>query len=338
MMSRTAYLSSTPNRLENPAAQPALAKASLLRAQILMTLSTFAMAGANVIERVIVVRIEPLVAAFISTLTTALICMVLALPSFAAACSAKSGRRAGLPRPDLLKYFVFAGMSGQVVGTYALLCAIRLGGVAVAIPVVQTWSVWAVLLSVFVFREPISSQLIGGIALAVSGIGVISARHYTGVSFTGDWPAAVPWALAASLGWAVSSLLIKMGQARGVSRPVGLLVQYVSATLALGLVMLGGRVTFEGISPGDILGLCLAAVLSGVVAMSLLYAALSTGRMSRVILINAGYPAFASILAWLVLGDTIDVATGVGIVLLGLACLWVLGEGRGPEGSGRPES
>jgi drug/metabolite transporter (DMT)-like permease len=65
-----------------------------------------------------------------------------------------------------------------------------------------------------------------------------------------------------------------------------------------------------------------AGILAGVLAMGFMYKALARCPISRVMLINASYPAIVNILSWAIFGESITVRGIVGILLVTSSCMW----------------
>jgi len=64
-------------------------------------------------------------------------------------------------------------------------------------------------------------------------------------------------------------------------------------------------------------------------AMVFMYTALRLSPLSKVIPINAAYPAVAAVAAWLIFGDTLNALMFVGIVLVAIGVVWSQGRKEG---------
>jgi len=220
--------------------------------------------------------------------------------------------------------FLAGGLISEVFGTAFFLSAIMKGGIAIAVPTVQVWTFFAALMGVIFLKEKFHWNTVIGLAIAVAGLVIISMGQLKGVPMSPTWYLGFPWALLAALCWATTMTLVKKGQTDGVSRFKGYLAQHiVPIILIIPLMAVLGRMdAVSGMTSGFFWALFLSGVLGTTMAMIFMYTALRLSPLSKVIPINAGYPAVAAIAAWLIFGDALNALMLVGIVLVAAGVIW----------------
>ena len=208
------------------------------------------------------------------------------------------------------RVYLAAGLVSEVVGTAAFFQAMKLGGINIATPMVQTWVIWAALGGVVFLKEKLRPRTAVGLLLSVGGLVALALAQQRGVAFTPDWPKAIPFGLLGAVGWAGSTVLIRKGQTEGIDRYVGMLLQFSAALVGLLLVVLltqrgGLLLSMSSRTYGCI---AVSALLSGVLGMICMYTALKLAPVNRVIPIISGYPVIAAIAGALWLGNFLSAA------------------------------
>lgn len=297
----------------------------LRRARGLMVLNVLCNSSANMIERMALSLAPPVAVTSVEVWTTAAISLLLRLIQTrqARGTGATDG---GRNSPVELWHFAASGLLGQVIGSYSFLTAARAGGIGFTVAVAQTWSLWAIILGIVALRERGSRRLAIGLPAAVVGIVLISTQHQSlldlSVSVSSYVSSGLPWAILASLCWAGSSVLIRRGLSRGANSRTGFVVQYLTASVFVAIRAFADPAPLMALSLARVALIASAGILAGVLAMGFMYKALARCPISRVMLINASYPAIVNILSWAILGESITVRGIVGILLVTSSCVW----------------
>lgn len=271
-------------------------------------------AAANLFDQVAMTRADPFVAAIVKAFLVSTFALLVL------ATSPKRRLVGGEWRHWLraARIYAFAGLASEVIGTAAFFQAMKLGGINIATPTVQTWLIWAALGSAVFLQERVQPKTFLGLALSVVGLVLLAYFQQRGLPFTSEWPKAIPFGLIAAFGWAGSTVLIRKGQTVGIDRYVGLSIQFLTALLGLLIVILcTNRVTLFLRTPLKTYGcLFVSALLSGVLGMVCMYIALALSPVERVIPIMACYPVLAAISGALFLGNYLNAGMITGIVLV----------------------
>lgn len=270
-------------------------------------------AASNVLDQVAMSRADSFVAALVKALLVVL---------FAAAALVVTARRR---TPGTVKSwtraarsYVLAGLVSDVVGTVAFFQAMKLGGINIATPMVQTWVIWAALGGAIFLRERVGAKTYVGLLVAVLGLVGLAWAQQRGVPFTPDWPRAIPFGLLGAVGWAGSTVLIRKGQTEGVDRYVGMFLQFLAASVGLAIVVAAtGRVAlFAATSLETYACIVGSAALSGILGMTCMYTALHLAPVNRVIPVIAGYPVLAAIAGAVLLGNYLSALMVVGVLVV----------------------
>ena len=297
----------------------------LRRARGLMVLNVVLNSVSNIIERIALSLVPPVAVTSVEVWTTTTISLLLRLVQTSSAPATEAvdtGRNSSAG----LWYFAVAGILGHVIGSYSFLTAAKTGGVGFAVAIAQTWSLWAIILGILALRERGSRRLVIGLPVAMVGIVLISTQHQSFSDLFGSASShvssAIPWAILASLCWAGSSVLIRRGLSRGADSRIGFVVQYLTASMFLAIRAFADPAPLTALSLARVALIASAGILAGVLAMGFMYRALAICPISRVILINASYPAIVNILSWAIFGESITVRGIVGILLVTSSCVW----------------
>ena len=272
-------------------------------------------AVANLFDQIAMVTADPFIASSVKAFLVSLFALIV-LISF--------GRRWGLSSQNrsywtrAARIYLVAGIVSEVIGTAAFLKAMKVGGINIATPMVQTWVIWTAVGSVLFLKERVRAKTFVGLALAVLGLVLLTYFQQRGIPFTADWPKGIPYGLLAALGWAGSTLLIRKGQTEGINRYVGLFMQFSSALVGLLIVILATKrlSLFMQVTPETYMYLAISAFLAGILGMVCMYTALKLSPVERVIPIVASYPVLAALGGALFLGNYLNGGMMGGIVLV----------------------
>jgi len=301
----------------------------LRRARQFMVLNVLSNSVSNIIQRLALSLVAPVAVTSIKVWTTLAVSLSLWLSRAATRQPATAQAATVNVCLGELWHFVVAGLIGQVVGNYAFLTAARAGGIGFTVAIAQTWGLWAIILGVLLLGEKAGRRLTVGLPVALAGILLVSAQGQDVADLSSYLSSGLPWALLASLSWAVSSVMISRGLSRGVDQSIGLIVQYATASVLLAATAISDAAPFTGLSPGTVAMIAGAGILSGTLAMQFLYRALSMCPISQVMLINASYPAIVSLLSWMFFGESLTAKAIAGIALITAACVWTQAERLG---------
>ena len=215
------------------------------------------------------------------------------------------------------RYFVYCGFISSFIGQFFFLKAMQVGGVNVAVPTVQIWTLIGAVLGIVFLKEKFHKNIIFGAAIAVAGLVVLSIGQYLGIPVSDQWYLGIIYALITACSWAFSTLFYNKGQKLGGGRSWGMFTQYFSGAIFLLIFMgLTGRYSAFSATPGAIYATFLGSALLSTIATFGLYTAVRFSPMSKILPINTSYPALCAIVAWLFLGESMNILIGGGIILV----------------------
>lgn len=218
---------------------------------------------------------------------------------------------------SIYKWFIFCGVVSELVASVLFLQAVKLGGINVAVPTVQIWTLMGAVLGIVFLKEKFHRNIVIGAAIAVAGLVVLSYGQFVGMPVSPQWYLGVVFALITALCWALSTLFFAKGQKEGAERSKGMFLQYFSGAIFLILfIIFSGRLSMFAEIPPNFYGSLLAAASFAAAAMFFLYTAVRLGRMSKILPINTCYPVLTAIVAWLFLGESMNIFIGLGIIMV----------------------
>jgi drug/metabolite transporter (DMT)-like permease len=217
----------------------------------------------------------------------------------------------------LIGALVANGLLLFVVATPLLFGALRLGGVLVTSPLTGTQVLWAAILAALLLHESFTRIMALGMMVSVVGIAALTLGRSGGADLSPTWWLAVPYALGAALCWAVAGVLITYCLRRGVDR-----YQVLAIPTLVGVFVLNGYLLATGeialyaeTSASVILDLLVAGTFSAV-ALVCLTTALHLTTVASATTLNSLQVAFAPLIAWLFLGEPLNLVIGIGILLI----------------------
>jgi len=86
----------------------------------------------------------------------------------------KKGANVLFITPIYTNWALAAGLGCYIVGAGLMIYALKKGEVSVLYPIFATSYIWVTIISAFLFGEPLSATKIGGVALVVLGISLVS--------------------------------------------------------------------------------------------------------------------------------------------------------------------
>jgi len=277
--------------------------------------SVFGYASANIFDRLAVIHADPLIGPFLRGIPSLLLGIVLVLRNktldqLRPSSSRYIGRRAFLS-------FVLAGFL-STLGLFLYYFAIRIGGVIITIPVLETYVIWGTLIAWFFLGERFRRMVLLGVGLIAAGLVVLSLGQLRGQPITPYWYWAIPLVLFTALTYGISGVLWRDGQLRGAHQSTAILLQFVtSVAVALAGLAVGGRLSMIGAATGrEIAALLTSGVLSGILGIYCMFTALRLMSVARVYAFSSLTPLVATLFAWLFLDEYLNLIMIVGVLLV----------------------
>lgn len=275
----------------------------------------FGYASANIFDRLAVAHADPLIGPFLRGLPSLLLGIVLVwknhtLGQLRPGAPRFIGRRAILP-------FILAGVL-STIGLFVYYFAIRVGGVIVTIPVLETYVIWGTLIAWFFLNERFRRTVVLGIGLIALGFVLLAFGQMRGQPISPLWYWAIPLALFTAFTYAVSGVLWRDGQLRGAHQSTAILLQFVtSLAVALGgLTALGRLALVVTTAWHDLLALLASGVLSGIIGIYCMFTALRLMAVARVYAFSSLIPLVAALFAHFFLGEYLNLLMLAGVLLV----------------------
>jgi len=184
--------------------------------------------------------------------------------------------------------------------------------IASSVVIVQTIPVWTAILSPFISGDRVSRQTWVGIILSFVGVVIISAGDFAlgGKALLGD--------MLALFGAWFATLYFLTGRVVRVkvSLPVYTFICYGAAALVLLAVVIVAGLPLNGFSTGTWMAFVGMALVSQIMGHSSYNWALRYLSASLVAVALLGEPIGATILAWILFGETLTMAKLAGGVLI----------------------
>jgi len=258
--------------------------------------SVLGYSAANVFDRIAVVHADPLLGPLLRGLPSLLLGIFLVwrnrtLDQLRPGSPRYVGRRAILP-------FLVAGVL-STIGLFVYYFAIRVGGVVITIPVLETYVIWGTLVAWFFLGERIRARALVGVGLIALGLVALAVGQRGGQSISPLWYWAIPLALFTAVTYGISGVLWRDGQLRGAHHSTAILSHSLtSMTVALiGLAALVRWSALVATSGRDVAALLTSGVLSGVVGIYSMFIALRRMTVARVYALRALTPLVAALFA-----------------------------------------
>jgi transporter family protein len=279
-------------------------------------------AGSNVFDRIAVVRIDPLLGALVKTVPSLLFAIVL-LQSRRLWTQIKPGS-AGYIGAPAIALLVTSGVV-SILGLAVYFYALRVGGLALTIPFLQTQILWATIIGWVFMHERFQPRALAGIVVVVGGLMLLSYGQMLGRPMSEGWVSGVPLALLASLSFSVTGAIARAGQLKGADQSSAMFLRF-SSSLVVAVVVAGLTGRLPGLaqaSARDLGALLLSGVLNGVVAMYSFFTALRFMSVGRAFAVNGLNPILAVFLGTFLLREYINATMWAGIFLASLGVLLV---------------
>lgn len=210
----------------------------------------------------------------------------------------------------------------STIGLFAYYFAMRLGGLVVTVPVLQTYALWGTLIAWFFLGERIHALALGGVGLLGLGLGLLTWGQLRGQPVSPEWYWAIPLALFTALTWGISGVMWRDAQLRGAHQSTAILLQFVSSEFValMGPALMGKTGLILSTAARNLLALLGSGVLSGIIAVYCYFMALRLMAVARVYAFAALSPLIAVLFARAFLHEHLNwlILTGVLLVSLGI--------------------
>jgi drug/metabolite transporter (DMT)-like permease len=277
--------------------------------------SVLGYASANVFDRFAVIHVDPLIGPLLRGLPSLILGVVLVLRhrtlgQLKPGSADYAGRRA-------LLTFVLAGIL-STCGLFVYYFAMRVGGVIITVPVLETYVIWGTLIAWAFLGEKVRSMALAGVGLIALGLAVLSLGQMGGQPISRFWYWAIPLALFTALTYGVSGVLWRDGQLRGAHQSTAIFLQFTTSMIvAAGGLTLLGRWQALGRAPVHDLGALLASgVLSGIIGIYCMFTALRLMAVARVYAFSSLTPLVATLFAHFFLGEYLNAVMLLGVLLV----------------------
>ena len=217
----------------------------------------------------------------------------------------------------LIGALIVNGLLLFVVATPLLFAALREGGVLITSPLTGTQVIWSALLAALLLHERFTRAMALGMVVSVIGVTALTVGRSGGLELSGTWWVAVPFALGTAFCWALAGVLLTYCMRRGVDRFQVLAIPTLLGVGVLNVYLLiSGDMGLYVATPLDILLSLLVAGTFSAVALVCLTTALSLTTVASAATLNSLQVALAPLIAWLFLGEELNLAMGMGILLI----------------------
>jgi drug/metabolite transporter (DMT)-like permease len=277
--------------------------------------SALGYAASNVFDRVAMGDADPLVGPFLRGLPSLILGIVLVWKN--RTLGQLQRRSANFVGGRAILSFVWAGLL-STLGLFAYYFAMRVGGVSVTTPVLETWVIWGTLGAWLFLRERLRGLILAGWVLIALGLGALIWGQLRGQPVSPNWYWAIPLAGLAAISYGVSGVLWRDGQLRGAHQSTAILVHFVTsvAVSILGLVALGRAALILTTAWRYALALLTSGVLSGIIAVYCIFTALRLMEAARVYAFSSLTPLVATLLAHFFLREYLNLLILLGVLLI----------------------
>ena len=230
----------------------------------------------------------------------------------------RRGKQTTSPFSDwrLIGALVCNGLLLFVVATPLLFESLRKGGVLITSPVLGTQVLFAALLAALLLREPFTRTMALGMVISVVGIFALTVGQ-SGAGLPPTWWLAVPFALGTALSWALAGVLLTYTMRRGVDPFQAVAIPTIVGIAVLnGYLLATGQIDLYGGTSAEILVILLVAGVFSAAALISLTMALNLTTVASATTLNSLQVAIAPVIAWIFLGEDLNLAAAVGILII----------------------
>ena len=243
---------------------------------------------------------------------------------------AMSRRPAASPSADRrpgarLNLVLFAsGLCTFVLGNPLMFAALRAGGVLVTTPITGTHVLWGAVFAAYLLHEPLNRRMARAMLLSVGGVVTLTLGRTTQAAVSPNWWVAVPYAAATAVCWALGGVLSAYAMRRGVDRFRALATTAGTALLCLnGYLLLSGQIGAYATTPSVPMVSALVAGLFNAAALVCSMSAFALTSVASASTIGSLQIALSPLIAWLFMGEKMNAAMALGILLITLGVIGV---------------
>ena len=277
-------------------------------------------ASASIFDRLGVETADPLIGPVLRGLPSLLLGIILVLRHHTFGQMRPSSPRYIGRRAILV--FVGAGII-STLGLFLYYFAIRLGGVIITIPAVETYVIWGTFIAWFSLHERIHRHAILGVGFIFAGLVALSLGQWAGHPISPGWYWAIPLAFTTALTYGISGVLWRDGQLRGAHQSTAIFLQFSTSVIVGlgGLLLIAPRLVFHKAAWGGWEELLVSGVLSGVFAIYCMFTALRLMAVARVYAFSSLQPLVATLFAHFFLHEFLNGLMLMGIVLVSIGVI-----------------
>jgi drug/metabolite transporter (DMT)-like permease len=292
-----------------------MAKRAPIRGEVWALGSVLGYASGNVCDSVAVTAADPLLGPFLRGLPSLVLGLGMMWTRHTwAELQPRSprfvGRRAIMP-------FIWAGVL-STIGLFLYYFAIRMGGIILTVPLIETWVIWGTLAAWLMLGEELRGFLLLGWGAIGLGLAALIFGQLRGQPLTTMWYWAVPLGALAAVTYGLSGVLWRDGQLRGADQSTAILLQFISSVgvgLAGLLAMGKGGLLFSA-PAGSLVSFLGGGVFSGVIAIYCIFKALRMVPVARVYAVSSLTPLTATLFARVFLHQYLNLPMLAGVVLI----------------------
>ena len=230
----------------------------------------------------------------------------------------RRGKETASPFSDwrLIGALVCNGLLLFVVATPLMFESLRKGGVLITSPVTGTQVLFAAILAALLLREAFTRTMALGMLISVVGVFALTMGR-SGADLSPTWWLAVPYALGTALCWAVAGVLLTYSMRRGVDPFQAVAIPTIVGLAALnGYLLATGQIGLYGETTTGIMVTLLVAGVFSAAALISLTLALNLTTVASATTLNSLQVAIAPLIAWMFLGEDLNLAAAAGILTI----------------------
>ena len=213
--------------------------------------------------------------------------------------------------------FIWAGIL-STAGLFLYYFAMRLGGVILTVPLLETWVIWGTLAAWLMLAEEVRGFLLIGWGVIALGLASLIFGQLRGHPLSSGWYWALPLAALTAVSYGVSGVLWRAGQLRGAHQSTAILLQFLSS-VGVGLVgvVVAGRSALLFATPlRSVLTFLEGGVFSGVIAIYCIFTALRLLPVARVNAFSSLTPLTATLFAHFFLHENLNLPMLAGVIFI----------------------
>ncbi len=228
--------------------------------------------------------------------------------------------------PDArLNLVLFAsGLCTFVLGNPLMFAAMRAGGVLVTTPITGTHVLWGAVFAAFLLHEPINRRMVWAMLLSIGGVVTLTLGRTAQVTLSPGWWAAIPYAAATAVCWAMGGVLSTYAMRQGVDRFRALATVSGTALLCVNAyLLLSGQAGAYTATPPAPMVSALVAGLFNAAALVCSMSAFALTSVASASTLGSLQIALSPLIAWLFMGEKMNGAMALGILLITLGIIGV---------------